>query len=345
MYIQSVIFGLFQNVKCTCKERVNTGRIFLGYLIGKYLSLFLERFFVSPCKSFHSSACEQTMPWTQIHPFYGCFIIHYCFGGNLHSSAVFWVIFWGSSFPDLPRKLYLFGHLFLKNLEYNYLWADWAHSFPISLFMTIVSYIIYCHISNKSMKESICLCLGNNISQKQTMHPHLNTNKQLNEQTNLLKDNKDIEIVSVTTYSTIESMKHIDHRQNSFEYKYGSSLSCRNCWCDCRSFWKLCAYFFLSVFLHCCLDFPFHHSNAHSQFLPFSMYIFRSPLSYYEYEYYGYIVGPILCGITIILSIWIYVHKREDWKTDSKYYHLFWILVLVINDSWCLYEIVKPFIV
>ena len=295
------------------------------------------------------------MPWTQIHPFFGCFIVHYCFKGNLHSSAVFWAIVWGSIFSDLPRKLYLLLQIFISNLKYNHIYAEWTHSFPISIFLTITGYIIYCYISNKNMTNSLFPCFINNknqimSSQKQTMHPHSTSfNKELNENTSLLNNNNDeqIQIISVTTYSSMRSLKTMDHRHNRFEYKYGSSLNCINCWCDLQSFWRLFTYFFLSIFIHCLIDFLFHHSDAHDQFLPFCAQKcnWRSPLSYYEYNYYGYIVGPTLCALTILLSIWIYIHKKEDWKTNSMYYHWFWILLLFVNDCWCSYEVIKPIIV
>lgn len=234
------------------------------------------------------------MPWAQIHPFFGWFIIHYCFRGNLHSSAVFWTILWGSIFPDLPRHLFLLWHIFVCDNIYLTDWGcnkqfisnaeNWTHSFPITIITLIISYIIYCFVSNKTMMESLGFKKKIIPFSKQTMHPNTSTNpakknklrKIDEEKTNLLNinnennNNPEIEIISVTTYSSITSLRYMDHRHNSFDYRYGSSLNCKNCWIDSQSFWRLFTYFFYQFSFILLLIFSFiiaMHINNYCQYL------------------------------------------------------------------------------
>ncbi len=51
-----------------------------------------------------------------------------------------------------------------------------------------------------------------------------------------------------------------------------------------RSGWAL---LFASVLLHCALDLPLHHDDAHAHFLPFSAWQFESPVSYWDPRYNG----------------------------------------------------------
>ena len=51
--------------------------------------------------------------------------------------------------------------------------------------------------------------------------------------------------------------------------------------------------FFASMLIHCFLDFPVHHDDGHRHFYPFSDFRFSSPLSYWDPQYYGNVVGVI----------------------------------------------------
>ncbi len=51
--------------------------------------------------------------------------------------------------------------------------------------------------------------------------------------------------------------------------------------------WRYFAFFFASMFFHSVFDFPVHHDDAHSHFLPISQYKFQSPLSYWDPRHYG----------------------------------------------------------
>ncbi|MDY6803247.1 MAG: hypothetical protein SXA11_05500 [Cyanobacteriota bacterium] len=63
--------------------------------------------------------------------------------------------------------------------------------------------------------------------------------------------------------------------------------------------WAIAYYFkselmqviFLSMVLHCLLDLPVHHDDAHRHFFPLSNYRFISPISYWDPKHYGAIVA------------------------------------------------------
>jgi hypothetical protein len=45
--------------------------------------------------------------------------------------------------------------------------------------------------------------------------------------------------------------------------------------------------------LHDLEDLPIHDQIAHKQFLPFSQYVFHSPISYWEPQYHSSLVAPL----------------------------------------------------
>ena len=48
-----------------------------------------------------------------------------------------------------------------------------------------------------------------------------------------------------------------------------------------------------AALLHIALDFPFHHDDGRPHFWPLTMWIFESPLSYWDNRHYGRIVGAL----------------------------------------------------
>eukprot|EP01083_Nonionella_stella_P094466 265022_1 len=323
-----------------------------------------------------------TMPWTSIHPFYGWFIIYSLFKVNLHSSAVFWSILWGSIFPDLPHHLFFLYHIFvcdnvyLTNFGCNQAVmtnaASWAHSLPLALIITIISYLMYYrayHQSKHRLKPHPKIMdplhvsavhsekeeRNDDLTQYDIVHKMDQNEKkqapiQMDESAQLLGkdstyyvvDNPNIEILSVKTYDSKNSIgpRERSRRYTSFVSTHGGWLTCKNCWCDAHGFWLMMTYFFMSTFMHSTMDFVMHHSTAHSEFLPFTWWIWRSPISYFEEEYYGYIVGPIVCGIAVPLSVWIFDYKRMEWELHSKLVYYIWIVVFIAVNAWFCYEIV-----
>ena len=56
--------------------------------------------------------------------------------------------------------------------------------------------------------------------------------------------------------------------------------------------------FFASMALHCLMDLPLHHDDAHRHFLPLSTWRFRSPISYWDPRHFGSLVaGAELLGV------------------------------------------------
>ena len=191
------------------------------------------------------------MPWTWIHPLFGWFVIHYWFKANLHSSAVFWSILWGSILPDLPKHLFIVWHYFICDDVYLTNWGcnrnfilnseNWTHSLPLAMLFTIISYLIYCKVSNRTINETLCPWSQSKRAStpKQTMPADINLHKieensDKNKRKNQDEDSKllqkeiiydaspqflspQIEIVSIKTYSSISSIKNNYRRYSSFE--------------------------------------------------------------------------------------------------------------------------------
>ena len=52
--------------------------------------------------------------------------------------------------------------------------------------------------------------------------------------------------------------------------------------------------------LHLMLDFPLHHDDGRAHFWPITNWIFQSPVSYWDWDHYGWIVGPLEIVIALI---------------------------------------------
>ncbi len=61
------------------------------------------------------------------------------------------------------------------------------------------------------------------------------------------------------------------------------------------------AAFFASAVLHSLGDFALHHGDAHRHLFPFSDWRFLSPVSYWDPQHFGHIVGP-LEAITVVIG-------------------------------------------
>lgn len=78
-----------------------------------------------------------------------------------------------------------------------------------------------------------------------------------------------------------------------------------------------------AILLHDITDFFLHHNDGHAHFLPFSDFVFQSPLSYWDIRHYAYIVSPII-GIISLIACFI-LYKRAEKKS-----HRIWILIIII---------------
>lgn len=64
--------------------------------------------------------------------------------------------------------------------------------------------------------------------------------------------------------------------------------------------------FSASALLHISIDFLLHNEDARRQFWPISSWIFRSPLSYWDPNYFGnyFAVFEILLGTSLVIVLW-----------------------------------------
>ncbi len=70
------------------------------------------------------------------------------------------------------------------------------------------------------------------------------------------------------------------------------------------------AVFTAAVVLHLTIDFLLHHDDARAQFQPFTDWVFRSPVSYWDPAHFGWIVMPIEIALGIVLAGMIVLQFR-----------------------------------
>ena len=63
---------------------------------------------------------------------------------------------------------------------------------------------------------------------------------------------------------------------------------------------------FLSMGLHVALDLPLHHDDAHRHLFPFSDWRFASPVSYWDPQHYGNVVGVVELLAVVAGSCWLW---------------------------------------
>lgn len=61
-----------------------------------------------------------------------------------------------------------------------------------------------------------------------------------------------------------------------------------------------------SLLLHCGFDFFLHNDDAHHHFFPLTDFAFESPISYWDRDHYGHIVGPIEALVTLVVSVYLF---------------------------------------
>ena len=73
-----------------------------------------------------------------------------------------------------------------------------------------------------------------------------------------------------------------------------------------RLFGKVLGIFALAALIHLAFDLPFHHDDAHRHFWPLSDWRFHSPLSYWNPDQHGDIVGLIetILAVGLIALLW-----------------------------------------
>lgn len=74
--------------------------------------------------------------------------------------------------------------------------------------------------------------------------------------------------------------------------------------------------FLAGAFLHILFDFFVHSSDAYAQFYPLSTWRFHSPISYWESDRYGHIVGIL---DTLAVSIFIYLTTKKLSSKTAKW--------------------------
>ena len=76
-------------------------------------------------------------------------------------------------------------------------------------------------------------------------------------------------------------------------------------------------WFFIWCLLHTFFDIPLHHNDGPRIFYPISDYIFYSPVSYWNREYYAGYVIPVELWMCVIMILYLYIFPLTQkflWK-------------------------------
>ncbi len=68
-----------------------------------------------------------------------------------------------------------------------------------------------------------------------------------------------------------------------------------------------------AALLHIGLDFPLHHDDGRAHFWPISDWVFSSPVSYWDSQHYGHIVGPIEIALALACCAWLWRKFTGRW--------------------------------
>lgn len=83
-------------------------------------------------------------------------------------------------------------------------------------------------------------------------------------------------------------------------------------------FYRIFLFFIAGCALHTFLDIPLHHDDGPRIFYPFSDYIFRSPISYWDPNHFGNIVMIIELILAAIILIYIFlwcIFNKQIWNS------------------------------
>ena len=99
----------------------------------------------------------------------------------------------------------------------------------------------------------------------------------------------------------------------------------------CLVAWRLgnhaAAWLFASVALHCAIDLPLHHDDAHRHFLPISDWRFESPVSYWDPAHRGSI-GALLEAIAVVIGSAVMFRR-----TSRNRWRVFWVGVALVYSA------------
>lgn len=69
----------------------------------------------------------------------------------------------------------------------------------------------------------------------------------------------------------------------------------------------------LSMMLHAAADFPLHHDDGHRHFWPLE-FRFESPVSYWDFDHFGWFVLPLEVTCTVIGAVWLAFRSTKVWR-------------------------------
>ncbi len=82
-------------------------------------------------------------------------------------------------------------------------------------------------------------------------------------------------------------------------------------------YYKMYMWFLIGCMLHTFFDIPLHHNDGPRIFYPLSDYIFYSPVSYWNTDYYAWYIIPLELLMNLIMIFYVFLipfSKKILWK-------------------------------
>lgn len=110
------------------------------------------------------------------------------------------------------------------------------------------------------------------------------------------------------------SEAYFDPRWQAFFDVFNSvPLVCVLLWVAHRRSMRRTVAFGWSSMLHFALDLPSHGSDAHRHFFPLSDFRFESPVSYWDVDSFGAVVGSLEIALVAGLTLFLLLRRYESW--------------------------------
>ena len=93
---------------------------------------------------------------------------------------------------------------------------------------------------------------------------------------------------------------------------------------------KFLTLLFASMLIHCFFDFPVHHDDSHRHFFPLSDFRFQSPVSYWDPQHHGQIVGAIEMILVLAGSIYLWTIETTKVRHALELTHLRKVIILTL---------------
>ncbi|WP_147106639.1 cobalamin biosynthesis protein CobQ [Tateyamaria sp. syn59] len=82
-----------------------------------------------------------------------------------------------------------------------------------------------------------------------------------------------------------------------------------------------------AALLHVATDFPLHHDDGRPHFWPFSLWVFESPISYWDREHGAAFVAPIEAAVASVAAVALWRRALPVWGTGL-------VVLMLLAEFW-----------